>query len=105
MEVYSLGVEPIQEEEENQQKNTQGNQNVPSSQQSDLNYTAEENQAESSDSQMIVNEDTYIGEFQTEYINQEVYNLFENDGMVTRKDLYTCAKAMGGWTESEGKLQ
>lgn len=101
MEVYSLGVEPIQEEEENQQKNTQGNQNEPSSQQSDLNYVAEDNQAESSDSQMIVNEDTYIGEFQTEYINQEVYNLFENDGMVTRKDLYTCAKAMGGWTESE----
>ena len=63
MEVYSLGVEPIQEEEENQQKNTQGNQNAPSSQQSDMNYTAEDNQAESSDSQMIVNEDTYIGEF------------------------------------------
>ncbi len=63
MEVYSLGVEPIQEEEENQQKNTQGNQNEPSSQQSDLNYVAEDNQAESSDSQMIVNEDTYIGEF------------------------------------------
>jgi hypothetical protein len=53
---------------------------------------------------MIVNEDTYIGEFQTEYINQEVYNLFENDGVVTRKDLYICAKAMGGWTQPEGKF-
>ena len=52
---------------------------------------------------MIVNEDTYIGEFQTEYINQEVYNLFENEGMVTRKDLYICAKAMGSWTQPEGK--
>jgi hypothetical protein len=52
---------------------------------------------------MIVNEDTYIGEFQTEYINQEVYNLFEHEGMVTRKDLYICAKAMGSWTKPEGK--
>jgi chromosome segregation protein len=31
------------------------------------------------------------------------YNLFENEGMVTRKDLYICAKAMGSWTQPEGK--
>lgn len=47
--------------------------------------------------------DTYIGEFQTEYINQEVYNMFEREGTVTREDLYTCAKAMGGWHQGEGK--
>ena len=52
---------------------------------------------------MIVNEDTYIGEFQTEYINQEISNLFENESTVTRSDLYLCAKAMGGWTQNEGK--
>jgi hypothetical protein len=48
--------------------------------------------------------DGYIGEFQTEYINQEVYNMFEVEGLITREDLYTCAKAMGGWQAKEGKL-
>jgi hypothetical protein len=49
--------------------------------------------------------DTYVGEFQTEYINQEVYNMFECDGMVSRPDLYRCAKAMGGWTTEDGKFE
>ena len=48
---------------------------------------------------------TYVGEFQTEYINQEVYNMFERDGMVSRTDLYRCAKAMGGWTTEDGKFE
>ena len=49
-------------------------------------------------------EDTYIGEFETEYVNQEVYTMFEKEGMVTRQDLYRCAKAMGQWSEQDGKL-
>ena len=100
---YSQGVVPITEEE----NNTNVMQNVPSSEYSDQVYNNGDNQAESNDmdsGQMIVNEDTYIGEFQTEYINQEIYNLFENEGMITRNDLYLCAKAMGGWTQDEGKL-
>ena len=46
----------------------------------------------------------YIGEFQTEYINQEVYTMFERDDMVSREDLYRCAKAMGGWSQQDGKF-
>jgi len=45
----------------------------------------------------------YIGEFQSEYINQEIYNLFEIDGKVSKQDLYTCAKAMGNWSPQECK--
>jgi hypothetical protein len=41
----------------------------------------------------------YIGEFQTEYINSEIFGLFEDEGRVLREDLYVCAKAMGGWSE------
>ena len=29
--------------------------------------------------------------------------MFENEGLISREDLYICAKAMGGWTQSEGK--
>jgi hypothetical protein len=46
----------------------------------------------------------YIGEFQTEYINSEIFGLFEKDNRVLREDLYICAKAMGGWSQQDGKL-
>lgn len=29
--------------------------------------------------------------------------MYEREGMVTRLDLYRCAKAMGGWSEKDGK--
>jgi hypothetical protein len=28
--------------------------------------------------------------------------MFENDGLITRSDLYLSAKAMGGWSQAEG---
>ena len=42
----------------------------------------------------------YIGEFSSEYINAEIFKLFDYDGSgkITRSDLHDCAKAMG-WTE------
>jgi len=27
--------------------------------------------------------------------------MYEREGMVTRADLYRCAKAMGGWSEKD----
>lgn len=30
--------------------------------------------------------------------------MFERDGMVSRPDLYRCAKAMGGWSTEDGKF-
>ena len=50
------------------------------------------------------NEVSYIGEFQTEHINSEIFGLFECENKVMKKDLYVCAKAMGGWTEQDGKF-
>jgi hypothetical protein len=29
--------------------------------------------------------------------------MFEKEGLVSRADLAICAKAMGGWTQQEGK--
>jgi Ca2+-binding EF-hand superfamily protein len=42
----------------------------------------------------------YIGEFSSEYINAEVFKLFDVDGSgkIDRNDLHECAKAMG-WSE------
>ena len=42
----------------------------------------------------------YIGEFSSEYINAEIFKLFDVDGSgkITRKDLHECAKSMG-WSE------
>ena len=47
----------------------------------------------------------YIGEFSSEYINAEIFKLFDvdNSGKITRDDLGECAKAMG-WTEQQRKL-
>ena len=28
--------------------------------------------------------------------------MFENEGLITRSDLYLSAKAMGGWSQAEG---
>ena len=46
----------------------------------------------------------YIGEFSSEYINAEIFKLFDvdNSGKITRLDLQECAKAMG-WTEQQRK--
>jgi hypothetical protein len=30
--------------------------------------------------------------------------MFERDDMVSREDLYRCAKAMGGWSQQDGKF-
>jgi Ca2+-binding EF-hand superfamily protein len=42
----------------------------------------------------------YIGEFSSEYVNAEIFKLFDTDGSgkLTRADLHDCAKAMG-WNE------
>jgi hypothetical protein len=42
----------------------------------------------------------YIGEFSSEYINAEIFKLFDVDGSgkIDRNDLHECAKAMG-WSE------
>ena len=46
----------------------------------------------------------YIGEFSNEYINAEIFKLFDTDGSgkLTRSDLHHCAKAMG-WSEQQRK--
>ena len=66
--------------------------------------SSKKDEPESGESQLFQDphdEVAYIGEFQNEYINQEIYNLFEIEGKVIRGDLYTCARAMGGWTPEE----
>jgi Ca2+-binding EF-hand superfamily protein len=42
----------------------------------------------------------YIGEFSSEYVNAEIFKLFDVDGSgkLNRDDLHECAKAMG-WSE------
>ena len=46
----------------------------------------------------------YIGEFSSEYINAEIFKLFDidNSGKITREDLQECAKAMG-WSDQQRK--
>lgn len=43
----------------------------------------------------------YIGEFSSEYINAEIFKLFDvdNSGKITREDLTECAKHMG-WSDA-----
>ena len=101
LEEFRQGVNAIQEEDEHPiQKRDLSNQ------QQQQQYFDEYDDIQSSQNQNDVNSnqnggagDTYIGEFQTEYINQEVYNMFENEGNISRDDLYICAKAMGGWSQ------
>lgn len=100
LEEFRQGVNAIQEEDEHPiQKRDLSNQQQQQ-------YFDEYDDIQSSQNQNDVNSnqnggagDTYIGEFQTEYINQEVYNMFENEGNISRDDLYICAKAMGGWSQ------
>ena len=95
LEEFRQGVNTIQEEDEHpiQQRDL-------SNQQQQQQYFDEYDDIQNSQNQNDVNQkDTYIGEFQTEYINQEVYNMFENEGNISRDDLYICAKAMGSWTQ------
>ena len=95
LEEFRQGVNAIQEEDEHpiQQRDL-------SNQQQQQQYFDEYDDIQDSQNQNDVNQkDTYIGEFQTEYINQEVYNMFENEGNISRDDLYICAKAMGSWTQ------
>lgn len=95
LEEFRQGVNAIQEEDEHpiQQRDL-------SNQQQQQQYFDEYDDIQNSQNQNDVNQkDTYIGEFQTEYINQEVYNMFENEGNISRDDLYICAKAMGSWTQ------
>ena len=46
----------------------------------------------------------YIGEFSSEYVNAEIFKLFDTDGSgkLTRADLHECAKSMG-WSEQQRK--
>ena len=95
LEEFRQGVNAIQEEDEHpiQQRDL-------SNQQQQQQYFDEYDDIQNSQNQNDVNQkDTYIGEFQTEYINQEVYNMFDNEGNISRDDLYICAKAMGSWTQ------
>ena len=101
LEEFRQGVNAIQEEDEHpiQMRDL-------SNQQQQQQYFDEYDDIQSSQNQNDVNSnqnggagDAYIGEFQTEYINQEVYNMFENEGNISRDDLYICAKAMGGWSQ------
>ena len=43
----------------------------------------------------------YIGEFSADYINAEIFKLFDADGSgkITKEDLQTCSKAMG-WSQT-----
>ena len=91
LEEFRQGVDAIQEEEEHPAPQQE--------QQPSQQYYDEGDDNQSSQNQQEESGDTYIGEFQTEYINQEVYNMFENEGLITRDDLYICAKAMGSWTQ------
>ena len=49
-------------------------------------------------------EDGYIGEFSRDYINAEIFKLFDTDGSgkITRSDLDDVAKQMG-WDQNSSK--
>ena len=49
-------------------------------------------------------EDGYIGEFSRDYINAEIFKLFDvdNSGAITRDDLYQVGDQMG-WDKKQGK--
>lgn len=46
----------------------------------------------------------YIGEFSHEFVNGEIFRLFDikRQGLITLEEMYTCAKAMG-WGKMSGK--
>lgn len=63
----------------------------------------------SSDSQPGINQDAdgeegYIGEFSRDYINSEIFKLFDVDesGQITKEDLNEVAKQMG-WEPKQSK--
>ena len=50
-------------------------------------------------------EDGYIGEFSRDYINSEIFKLFDVDqsGQITKEDLNEVSKQMG-WDNKKSKL-
>lgn len=50
--------------------------------------------------------EAYIGEFSSDYINSELFKLFDVDGSgkITRDDLTGCAKSMGWKPEQLDEL-
>ena len=46
----------------------------------------------------------YIGEFSTDYINAEIFKLFDitSSGKISKGDLHICSKAMG-WNALQRK--
>lgn len=52
----------------------------------------------------VQSEDGYIGEFSRDYINAEIFKLFDADGSgkITKSDLDSVAKQMG-WNSTQRK--